>query len=490
MFTDDYFDKFVLPQDVSDALKKCRCIAYAETQDELDEMVYGPTHTARYDVVYQIGGRTVKEAEVIRCKNGAAVNFMEDYMRRRDPNCMVIGDDLPTDKPTYKDRFGTDFAPVRQETLDWLSTQQVILLPFRAGDRRYGYESLMICPGNAAFFASALANMQGFISVLDIAEPFKPRSIIYVAPPFRHTHFGGKQVVVHNRSKDLHEVFAYNLYPGPSAKKGVFSILLDIGEQEGWVCCHASAAKVETPYESETVFMHEGASGGGKSEMLEDPHREDDGRILIGTHVLSGEQYYMTLNETSKIYPIADDMALAYSKYQDPEVGKLMIKDAENGWFLRMDGMTAYGNNPVYEKISIHPKRPLEFFNMDAMPGATCLIWEHAKESNGKLCTNPRVIIPRMMLDNIVPDDEPQAVDVRSFGVRMPPSTRENPNYGVMGMLHVIPQSLAWLWRLVSPRGFKNPSILDGGGMKSEGVGSYWPFATGKKVTQANLLLQ
>ena len=71
MFTDDYFDKFVLPQDVSDALKKCRCIAYAETQDELDEMVYGPTHTARYDVVYQIGGRTVKEAEVIRCKNGA-----------------------------------------------------------------------------------------------------------------------------------------------------------------------------------------------------------------------------------------------------------------------------------------------------------------------------------------------------------------------------------------------------------------------------------
>ena len=95
MFTDDYFDKFLLPQDVSDALKKCRCIAYAETQDELDEMVYGPTHTARYDVVYQIGGRTVKEAEVIRCKNGAAVNFMEDYMRRRDPNCMVIGDDLP-----------------------------------------------------------------------------------------------------------------------------------------------------------------------------------------------------------------------------------------------------------------------------------------------------------------------------------------------------------------------------------------------------------
>lgn len=42
------------------------------------------------------------------------------------------------------------------------------------------------------------------------------------------------------------------------------------------------------------------------------------------------------------------------------------------------------------------------------------------------------------------------------------------------------------------PRGFKNPSIADssaGSGLKSEGVGSYWPFSTGKKVTQANLLL-
>ena len=89
-------------------------------------------------------------------------------------------------------------------------------------------------------------------------EHYKPRAIIFVAPPFRHTHFDGKQVVVHNRSKEMHEVWAYNLYPGPSAKKGVFSLLLDIGEQEGWVCCHTSAAMVETPYECEVVFMHEG----------------------------------------------------------------------------------------------------------------------------------------------------------------------------------------------------------------------------------------
>lgn len=492
MFTDNHFAKFILTDDVSAALKKCKCLAYAETLEELEEMVYGPTHTSRYDVVYPIEGHgIVKEAEVVRCKNGAAVNFMEDYMRRREPNCMVIGDDLPTDKPRFKDRFGYEFSTLRQETLDWLSNQQVLLLPFMAGGLTYGSMSLMICPTNAAFFALSLANMQGFVSISDISEPFAPRSIIYVAPPFRHTHFDGKQVVVHNRSKDLHEVFSYNLYPGPSAKKGVFSILLDIGEQEGWICCHTSAAMLETPYENEVVFMHEGASGGGKSEMLEDFHREDDDRLLIGTHTVTGEKYYMTLGESCSIRPIADDMACAYAKIQD-DSGRLHIVDAEDGWFLRMDGVNAYGNNPEYERISIHPSRPLEFFNMDCTPGATCLIWEHVLESNGKPCTNPRVIIPRNMLENIVPSNEPIEVHVRSFGVRMPPSTAKNPNYGVMGMLQIVPPSIAWLWRLVSPRGFKNPSIADtsaGSGLKAEGVGSYWPFCTGKKVTQANMLL-
>ncbi len=494
MFTDSYFSKFNLPAEVTQALRKCSCIAYAETKEELEEMVYGPTHTSRYDVVYPIEGLgTVKEAEVVRCKNGPVVNFMEDYMRRRDPNCMVIGDELPSDKPRFFERFGYEFDELRQKTLDWLSEQRILLLPYRAGDRTYGYDSLMVCPANASFFALALANMQGFTSIRDIPDGYTPRSIIYVAPPFRHTHFEGKQVVVHNRSTELHEVFSYNLYPGPSAKKGVFSILLDIGEQEGWICCHASAAMVETPYENEVVFMHEGASGGGKSEMLEDFHREADDRLLIGTHTVTGEKYYMTLGESCKIHPIADDMACAYDKIQDPECGRLKILDAEDGWFLRMDGMNAYGNSPLYERISIHPPRPLEFFNMDGVPGATCLIWEHVKESTGKPCTNPRVIIPRDMIENIVPDTEPVEVNVRSFGVRMPPSTAKAPNYGVMGMLQVVPPSIAWLWRLVSPRGFKNPSIADtnaGSGLKAEGVGSYWPFSTGKKVTQANLLLR
>ena len=63
----------------------------------------------------------------------------------------------------------------------------------------------------------------------------------------------------------------------------------------------------------------------------------------------------MTLGESCKIHPIADDMACALKSFQDPESGKLRILDAEDGWFLRMDGMNSYGNSPLYERICIHP---------------------------------------------------------------------------------------------------------------------------------------
>lgn len=489
----EILNRLVVPDDLKSALEKCKTIILPESKTDLVELCYGSATLSHFEVSYEVPGKgRIVEAEVARCKNGPSVNFEEEYMRRRDPHCMYIGDELPTDKPTFKEAWGYDFSKLREETMAWLSEQSLVVMPFSIGGKIHGYDSLVVAPANAAFFAYALANIQDFVSFNDIEGIYEPRSIIYVAPPFRHTHFGGKQAVVHCRSEHMHEVFSYNLYPGPSAKKGVFSILLDIGEQEGWITNHASAALLVTPYENEIVFMHEGASGGGKSEMLEEIHREPDGRVLLGKHSITQEQFHMNIGETCEIFPIADDMVMAHTDMQATP-NKLTITDAENGWFLRVDGDKYYGNIPAYERASIHPSEPVEFFNIDGTPGSTCLIWEHKLESNGKPCSNPRVILPRNMIENIVPGDEAIVVDVRSFGVRMPPTTLDNPNYGVMGMVQIIPPSLAWLWRLVAPRGYKNPSIADktaNNVMTSEGIGSYWPFATGKKITQANMLLK
>ncbi|NLM69306.1 MAG: DUF4914 family protein [Firmicutes bacterium] len=480
--------KFKLPEDVFETINH-ENVLVPESREQLVKLAIGGQQSGFYEVAYQVPDQgRVLEATVTKCKNGVLVNFVEPYMRRRDPDCMVIGDDKPTDKITYEQRFGEKFDCVRKQTLDWLREQSLIVMPFMAGGKEYGYPALMIAPRNAAFFAAALADMQEFIPRDDIPDGFEPRGIIFVAPPFRHTHFNGKQVVVHNRTPELHEVFSYNLYPGPSAKKGVYAMLLDLGEADGWVTLHASTVKIITPYENVLTIMHEGASGGGKSEMLEQIHRQEDGTVKIGENVLTGEELIISLRESSELLPITDDMAICPKVLQE-ETGKLVVKDAETGWFLRFDHISEYGTEPYYEKLTIHPKEPLIFLNLDGKPGATCLIWEHIEDEPGQPCPNPRVVLPRRHISGVI--DDPVAVDIRSFGVRTPLTTKDNPSYGIIGMFHVLPPSLAWLWRLVSPRGANNPSINDDGwGMESEGVGSYWPFTTGRMVDQANLLLE
>ncbi|WP_062465125.1 DUF4914 family protein [Demequina soli] len=484
-----------LAPEVRAALAAAPSVTVPATRAELYALALGPEGGPRFSVDYDVDGEVVTEATVTRCRNGMAVNYPEDYMRRRDPQCMVIADSRPTDKARYADRFGHAFDSARADTMAWLARQDLVVVPFKAGGLMHGSPSIAIMPANAAFFATALVDLQGWVT-FDELGPFTPRSILYVAPPFRHTHFDGRQVVVHDRSETLHEIFAYNLYPGPSAKKGVFSVLLDVGEQEGWITAHASAVRVTTPYDNETVIMHEGASGGGKSEMCQDLRREDDGRILLGTNVVTHEPYLITLSETSDLAPVTDDMTLCHPAVQDGS-GKMVVADAEDGWFVRVDNLKAYGADVHFERAVIHPDTPLVFFSLDGVQDATVLPWEHTLDSTGKPCPNPRVVIPRRMIHGVV--HEPEAVDVRTFGARMPACTAENPTYGIMGMTHFVPPAIAWLWRLIAPRGDKNPSIgeaadavrtLEHGGMVSEGVGSYWPFSTGTKVEAANLLLR
>jgi hypothetical protein len=233
--------------------------------------------------------------------------------------------------------------------------------------------------------------------------------------------------------------------------------------------------------------MHEGASGSGKSEMLEPVHRQSDGRLLLGENLLTGEKRYLEIPRSCELHPVTDDIALCES-CQDPSPnGKLRVRDAEDAWFVRVNHIAHYGTDVQLERLTAEPPTPLLFLNIDAVPGSRAMIWEHIEDAPGKRCPNPRVVIPRNIVPNVV--DGSVAVDIRSLGVRTPPCTRENPSYGIIGLFHLLPPALAWLWRLVAPRGHDSPSITGGGAMESEGVGSYWPFATGRRVTQANLLL-
>ncbi|MDD3079961.1 MAG: DUF4914 family protein [Paludibacter sp.] len=477
-----------LPAELLELLNTCKSYTVYDTVDQLAVAALGGEGNNQFEVKYDIPGKgEVTEAIVHRVNNGISANYVEPYMRRRDPDTMVIADKFPTDKETFSERFGYEFDSLKAETFECLKKQDLAVFLYFAGREGIGVGGIAVCPANAGFFALGLSMLQIMVSTKKIPVDFKIESVIYVAPTFRHTHFNGKQIVVHNRTTDRHDIFSYNLYPGPSAKKGLYGALLTKGEREGWITAHCSTVQAISPYDNITTFMHEGASGGGKSEMHQHILREANGQVVIGVNTVTQERRLINLPLSCSFNPVTDDMALCHPSIQNGN-GKLRVLDAENSWFIRVDSVTEYGDDPALEKITINPAKPLLFLNLKSTPDATVLIWDHIEDAPGKRCPNPRVILPREIMPNVIGTSV--SVDIRSFGVRTPPSSAQDPNYGIIGMFHLLPPALAWLWRLVAPRGHANPSIVGGTGMGSEGVGSYWPFATGKMVHHANMLLE
>lgn len=475
-----------IPENIKALLSECKSFTVYDSTDEL--AIAATDGKTEFEVTYDIPGKgPYTEAIVQRVKNGISANYTEAYMRRRDPGTMSIADNQPTDKTRFIDKYGYEFSKLEEETFEWMKKQDLSVFFYFAGRVGIGSLGMAIAPANAGFFAMGLSMLQEIMPVNDLKENDQIKSVIFVAPVFRHTHFDGKQVVVHNRTEEVHEMYAYNLYPGPSAKKGLYGVLLTQGEKEDWTTTHCSVVQSISPYDNITTFMHEGASGGGKSELHQHIVRETDGRVKIGVDTITGEERFITIPRFCSFNPVADDMAFCHPSLQRKD-GKLRVVDAENGWFIRVDSVAQYGDDPVLEKTTINPQKPLLFLNIATKPECTALIWDHIEDEPGKKCPNPRIILPRNIVENVV--DKPVAVDIRSFGIRTPSCTKEDPTYGIVGLFHVLPPAIAWLWRLVSPRGHKNPSIVGSGKMESEGVGSYWPFATGKRIVHANMLLK
>ena len=145
-------------------------------------------------------------------------------------------------------------------------------------------------------------------------------------------------------------------------------------------------------------------------------------RCCLGHNLITDERRKLTLPRGCDLHPVSDDMALCHPTLQEAD-GRLAVIDAENAWFLRFNHITrAYGTDHYWESICCHPPEPLLMLNMDGKEGATCLIWEHIEDAPGKPCPNPRVIMPRRVVPNVV--NSAVSVDIRSFGIRTPPCTK------------------------------------------------------------------
>ena len=106
-----------LPTDIIAMLERAPRLRIAGSVEELFDRATGDERAALHQVTYPLpDGREFVEATVARVRNGIAVNYTEPHMRRRDPDCMVIGDDRPTDKPRFRERFGYECMGDRRRT--------------------------------------------------------------------------------------------------------------------------------------------------------------------------------------------------------------------------------------------------------------------------------------------------------------------------------------------------------------------------------------
>lgn len=126
--------KLEISPDIMNMLQKAKDIVIPKSREHLIDLTFENAVNGRVEVAYDSGEKCrVVEATIIKAKNGAVVNYPEAYMRRREPHCMVIADDRPTDKPRFIEKYGYPFEDLRQDTLNWLSQRELIVMPFTAG---------------------------------------------------------------------------------------------------------------------------------------------------------------------------------------------------------------------------------------------------------------------------------------------------------------------------------------------------------------------
>ena len=152
----------VLPQDLQAVLAGQREVIIPESREELLEIAMGGKGCDNFEVAYDIPGKgRIVEATVSRGKNGAVVNYKDPYMRRRDPDCMLIADHGVTDKQQYSDKFGTDFSSLREATFDWLGETDLILMPFFAGRKGMGCSLTSGGTGQRGLFCRGIGRPAG-----------------------------------------------------------------------------------------------------------------------------------------------------------------------------------------------------------------------------------------------------------------------------------------------------------------------------------------
>ena len=144
----------IVPDNIAELLTGCKSYKVFNTTEELSEAATNGKENEQFEVQYDVPGKGIyTEAIVQRVKNGISANYTESYMRRRDPDTMVIADNNPTDKIRFINKYGYEFSGLQTDTFEWLKQQDLAVFFYFAGRENIGSLGIAIAPANAAFFA-------------------------------------------------------------------------------------------------------------------------------------------------------------------------------------------------------------------------------------------------------------------------------------------------------------------------------------------------
>lgn len=426
------------------------------------------------------------EGEIIRVKEGFVINLADKHMRVRDSKALVVADSGATTHDRFTSRFQRDFSEDRSKHFSYLQIQDLVVTGFTIPQTKELV--VVVAPKKYQIFNYTQSEIMGFkqISMAEL-ENGKIASVIYLNPESRHTLYEGKQVVTHDRSRGLHEIFANGLYPGPSCKKGIYGVLLERAEQaiknfnkKIWTIPHAACAAVKGHSNKLYFFAHMGPSGAGKTEITEPLTK---GEYCIANHP-DGSQLKIDVKKAATVSLQQDDFGYG-------QVGKIkgflrfIMINLEKAFFIRTDSvLSKHDNTELQEIVRTAPKKGkrLVFLSYDVQPNQSVCLFKPLEN-----CKNPRVVVPSSLFPEF--HDNPAAVDFCSFGIRAPKSTKENPDYGVIGMGQILSAKQFLAWSLCCPLGEKNPSIASStSGLVSEGVGAFQAFLVGDRIAHANAL--
>jgi hypothetical protein len=176
----------------------------------------------------------------------------------------------------------------------------------------------------------------------------------------------------------LHELFSYNLYPGPSAKKGIYGVLLNLGERRGWVTALLDRAGRHALRQRRHHHARRRQRRRQERDARARPPRAD-GRCCRAQS-RHRRRAHLTLPRTCELRPVTDDMALCHPSLQKGRTASCGSSTPKT------PGSSASTTSPLRHRsapgaLTDHPPEPLLFLNIDACPGSRALIWEHIEDA-------------------------------------------------------------------------------------------------------------